>query len=134
MLKLVIKIIFLGVLLITQVMGLNAETNASKKIELQSHMQAHLRQLQIGQFIKFIDPSSKSIIDLVPSENHPMIFKGEGIFVLCIDAIDVRGDSYPVDVYVIELDGLYKTVDVKIGHSARAGFEQMMKSGIFQRY
>lgn len=134
MLGAILRVMLLWLTLNIQVTSLHAETNTSTKIELQSHMLTHLSKLQVAGNIKFVDPLSESVIDLIFTEKHSMIFEGQGVFVLCTDAVDINGNTFPIDIYVIKYAGQYKTIDVKIGPSARLDFEKMMKAGVFKKY
>ncbi len=81
-----------------------ANETAGLRTELQATMQRHIDQLGVNGVIRHLDLKTATLIDLFPTEAHPMILVGEGFYVLCADLVDAAGQSYPADFYMISSD------------------------------
>ena len=114
------------------------EEEARTKIKLHATMGKYVDQLVATNSLYYFDVENGSVIGLIPSENHPEIFrhKDDLHYVLCLSAIDSSGHTYPVDVYinnVTESQG-FSVFDHRVGDQERSMLMALMGNGFYKRF
>lgn len=106
--------------------GLRSDSTIDK-VRLQAVMQRHIDSLTINGAVLHLDMASGAVIELFPTQAHPMIMSMGDHFVLCANLKDAAGHSLPIDLYVAVMDGRFVTFRTEIGN--RAPLMEMMKRG-----
>ena len=108
------------------VAGVGGDSTADK-VRLQAAMQRHIDSLTIDGAVLHLDMASGEVIELFPTQAHPLIMTMGDHFVLCAELKDAAGRSLPIDLYVAAADGRFVTFRTEIGN--RSPLQEMMKRG-----
>lgn len=105
--------------------------STADKVRLQAAMQRHIDSLSVDGAVLHLDMASGEVIELFPTQAHPMIMTMGDHFVLCAELKDAAGRSLPIDLYVAVADGRFVTFRTEIGN--RSPLQEMMKRGQVRR-
>ena len=121
------------VLGITLAVGLpaSAADSTADKVRLQAAMQQHIESLTIDGAILHLDTASGEVIELFPTQAHPMIMTMGDHFVLCADLKNAAGRSLPIDFYMTADGQRFIAFHTEIDN--RSFLEGMMKRGQVQQ-
>jgi hypothetical protein len=70
----------------------------------------------------------------VPLEAHPMIFKGDSLYVACITVASAQGEEYPVDIYLLPTTAGLRLAQMNFGYETREKFKEIVASGFVERF
>ena len=102
-------------------------------IEIQLFAQQQMENRLDGGFFKFIDFERQQIVKSVLIDSHPIMFKGDDLYVVCVTVADESGSEYPVDIYISEIKGVLLINNINVGDVARGNFRKIAKAGLIEK-
>lgn len=109
----------------------SAAASTAGKVRLQAAMQQHIETLTIDGAILHLDTASGEVVELFPTQAHPVIMTMGDHFVLCADLKNAAGRSLPIDLYMTADGQRYVAFHTEIDN--RSALQEMIKRGQVQQ-
>ena len=120
-----------------QFIGDDQTDSSSIKVALHTKMINYLDLLSTNEAFAYLDNNSGQVEPLSIVNYHSEIFihQNKDNYVLCVSAVNMQGEKYPVDVYIKRgVGGQLFVYDIRIGDQERESLMVLMKKSVFQRF